>query len=204
VIYNATFNPDTVHARHLSIQSIMDSFMSKFLLVFVLFYAPSLAAKTLVEAGLHYGGDELVVNDPRYSGRAGNMFSFALGGMKSYSPHIEGQFSIGTKSDIIHSRDPEITWSRIPLNTMLFYRYKRFRLGLGLTVHFSPKLKGSGTASNVTTDFKHAIGGLFEVDFDINETFLWGIRYTRINYHTQSDNRRVNGDSVGLLIIALL
>lgn len=178
--------------------------MPKTLLIFLLFYAPSLMAKTLVEAGIHYGGGDLIVNDQRYSSRAGNLSSFALGGMKSYSPHIEGQFSIGAKTDIIKSGDPEITWVRIPVNTMVFYRQKKFRLGFGLTIHFSPKLKGTGTASNVTTDFKNAIGGLAEVDFDINKTFMWGIRYTRINYHRKSDDLGINGDSLGLLIIALL
>lgn len=182
--------------------------MTKYFLIFLLTYIPSSYAQTLIEAGIHYGGDELVTtnftNGQRISDRAGNLFSLAFGGTKAYSDTVVGQFSIGAKTDIVNNSNPEVTWVRFPLNTTLFYRQAKYRVGLGLTVHFSPKLKGTGVASNITTDFKDAIGGIFEVDFNIGKTFLWGLRYTRIDYQSKIGDRRMNGDSLGLLIIALL
>ena len=182
--------------------------MARLLLITFLLYGPAALAETLLEAGIHAGGDELIIdnysNGAKDSSDAGNLFSFAIGGTKSFTNNIEGQLSIGIKSNIISTTEPEVIWIRHPLNAMFFYRTETYRVGLGLTTHLSPKLKGNGVASNISESYKDAIGGLFEVDFTIDKHFLWGIRYTNIKYESNLRDRSVNGNSLGLLIIALL
>lgn len=182
--------------------------MTRLLFIVLLTYAPASFAETLLEAGIHLGGDELIIENysdgSKDSSKAGNLFSLALGGTKPFAKNIDGQFSIGIKSDIINSADPEVTWVRYPVNAMFFYRRETYRIGLGLTAHLSPKLKGNGVASNIATSFKDALGGLIEVDFNIDNTFLWGVRFTNIKYETTQGDRSVNGNSLGLLIIALI
>lgn len=186
---------------------INNSLMSKIIFIIFLAYAPASFSETLLEAGIHMGGDELIIdnysNGAKDSAKAGNLFSFAIGGMKSFAEKFEAQLSIGIKSDIITSGEPEITWIRYPLNAMVFYRAESYRIGLGLTDHLSPKIEGNGIASNISETYKDAIGALLEVDIQINTSFLWGLRYTNITYESRMRNRSVDGNSLGLLIIAL-
>ena len=180
--------------------------ISRILFILLITYAPTLVAETLLEAGIHHGGDELIIenynNGGKDSSTAGDLFSLGIGGLKSYTKNIDGQFTIGIKSDIITSGELEVTWVRYPLNAMFFYRADTYRVGLGLTAHFAPKLKGTGAAENITENYKDALGGLFEIDFNINKTMLWGIRYTSIKYESDRRDRSIRGDSLGLLIIA--
>lgn len=180
----------------------------KLVLVIFLAYGPTALAETLIEAGIHYGGDQVIQGNyssgAKDSSKAGGLFSLSLGGTKSFANNIEWQLSLGIKSDIINPGSPEVTWVRYPVNGMVFYRDESYRVGLGITAHLAPKLEGDGVASNISQDFRNAIGGLFEIDFTIDDTFLWGIRYTVITYKTSQGDRNINGDSLGLLLIALL
>jgi hypothetical protein len=183
-------------------------FTTGILLIALLAYGQTAVSGTVFEAGAHFGGDELITeaysNGERGSIKAGGVFSLALGGTKDFTKNIQGQFSIGIKSDDVYPGETKVTWVRYPLNVMIFYRRTAYRLGLGLTTHFSPKLKGSDVASNISESYKDAIGGILEVDFNIDKSFLWGLRYTNINYESGLRDRTVNGNSVGILIIALL
>lgn len=183
-------------------------FVARTLFIVLLAYSHASLSETLIEAGIHLGGDELIIEDysngGKDSSKAGNLFSFAMGGTKSFSDNIDVQLSLGIKSDIINSENPEVTWVRYPLNAMVFYRTKAYRIGLGITDHLSPKLNGNGVASNISESYHDAIGALFEVDVKINDTFLWGLRFTNIKYESRRRDRSLNGNSLGLLIMALL
>lgn len=178
------------------------------LLVALLLCERATFAGTVFEAGIHLGGDELITepysNGEKGSIEAGGVFSLALGGTKDFTSNIQGQFSIGIKSDDVYPGETKVTWVRYPLNVMMFYRSSAYRVGLGVTTHFAPKLKGADVASNISESYKDALGGIFEVDFNIDKSFYWGLRYTNINYESSLRDRTVNGNSVGILIIALL
>ena len=182
--------------------------MAKLLFIVLLTYGSASFAETLIEVGIHLGGDELIIesysNGAKDSSTGGNLFSFAMGGTKSFAKNIDGQLSIGVKSDIINTGDPEVTWVRYPLNATVFYRSEEYRIGLGLTAHLAPKLEGDGVASNISENFKDALGGLVEINFNINKTILWGLRYTNIKYESDRRDRSVSGNSVGVLIVALI
>jgi len=183
-------------------------YISSLLLVLSLAYSQAAWSDMIIEAGFHLGGDELI-QEPYSNGetgsiKAGNMFSFDFGPLKQFSEQFEGQLSLGIKSDVIYSGDVEVSWIRYPLNTLLFYRAEKYRLGLGVTYHFSPKLKGGDFASNISQSYKNAFGTLLEIDFNLKSGFMWGLRYTRIEYETTQGDRVVDGNSLGILIIAQL
>lgn len=165
-------------------------------------------AETLIEVGIHSGGDEITLvsesNAVIESTKAGGLYSFAFGGTKAYTDNIEAQLSFGIKSDASYSADNEFSWVRYPLNAMLFYHTKHLRLGLGATAHFYPKFKVSGTTKNASTTYKDAIGALFEIDYELDQIFHLGLRYTDIKYDSETDGRRFDGSSIGLLLIVLL
>ena len=136
--------------------------------------------------------------------KAGEQFSFDFGRLWQLSSSWETQLTFGVKSDAIYDNDLKVIWVRYPLNSMMFYRMQKARVGFGLTVHIAPELKGSGLAGNIGEKYDNALGGLLELDFIQNEKFLWGIRLTFIEYQSQKDSHVVDGSSVGLLIIAQL
>ena len=184
------------------------SFAGKLAFFILLGYGPMAPADTLIEVGIHYGGDEVIQgnysNGARDASKAGGLFSFSIGGVKSFTDTLDGQPSLGIKSDIINPSAPEVTCVRYPINSILFYRAESYRVGLGLTAHLAPKLEGDGVASNISQDFKDAIGGLLEIDFNIDDTFLWGIRYTAIKSETSQGDRSISGNSFGLMLIAVI
>ena len=178
------------------------------LILFSIAYSQVAYSDMIIEAGFHLGGDELIqesyTNGETGSLKAGNMFSFDFGPLKQFSESFEAQLTLGIKSDVIYSGDVEVSWIRYPLNALFFYRAEKYRLGLGATYHLSPKVKGQDFASNVSQAYKNALGALLEIDFDIKPGFMWGLRYTRIDYETEEGDRVVDGNSLGILIIAQL
>lgn len=165
-------------------------------------------ADTIIELGIHGGGDELI-NEPYTNGaqdsiKAGGMFSFAFGRLYQVNPSWETQLTFGVKSDAKYDQDIKVSWVRYPLNYLIFYRMSDVRVGLGATYHFSPKLKGSGLADNIGEKYKGAMGALLEIDFIHSYKFLLGMRLTLIDYQSKHDGHVVDGNSIGFLIIAQL
>lgn len=165
-------------------------------------------ADTIIELGIHIGGDELIYkqydNGKKDTMKAGELFSFSFGRLYQLPSSWETQFTFGIKSDAIYDQDVKVSWVRYPLNGLMFYRMNGVRVGLGASYHFSPQLQGSGHAANVGEKYNDTVGGLFEVDFIYTEKFMWGIRITAIEYESKMDGHVVDGSSIGLLIIAQL
>jgi len=165
-------------------------------------------AETLVEFGIHSGGDEITLvsesNTVIESTKAGSKYSFSIGGTKAFTDNYEAQFSFGIKSDASYSTDNESSWVRYPLNAMLFYHSEDLRLGLGTTAHLFAKFKASGTTNNASTTYKDAIGALFEIDYRLDRQYYLGLRYTSIKYVSEDNGNSYDGSSVGILIIVLI
>ena len=165
-------------------------------------------ADTIVELGIHFGGDEVIYqqyeNGDKDTIKAGELFSFDFGRLYQLSTTWETQLTFGIKSDAKYDQDIEVSWVRYPLNGLMFYRMSNVRVGMGATYHFSPQLKGSGHARNVGEKYNDAVGGLLELDFIHSEKFLYGIRITVIEYESKKDGHVVDGNSIGFLIIAQL
>ncbi len=168
----------------------------------------SVSADTIIEMGVHFGGDELIYesydNGDKDTMKAGELFSFGFGRLYQLSSSWETQLTFGIKSDAKYDQDVNISWVRYPLNGLIFYRMTGIRVGMGVTYHLSPNLQGSGHAGNIGEKYNNALGGLMEIDFIKNKRFLWGIRLTLIEYESKKDSHVVDGSSIVFLIIAQL
>lgn len=182
--------------------------MSFMLLSGNLFVSRCVMADTIIEMGVHFGGDELIYefyeNGDKDTMKAGELFSFSFGRLYQLSPSWETQLTFGLKSDAEFEQDVKVSWVRYPLNSLIFYRMADTRVGVGATYHFSPTLEGSGYAGNIGEKYHNALGGLMEFDFIKTKKFLWGIRLTFIEYESKKDGHVVDGSSLGFLIIAQL
>jgi hypothetical protein len=121
--------------------------------------------------GLYLGGGVSVLND------AGN---------------VEFLGSLSLKYQRIHASNADITWTRIPLDALVFYRMQSFRLGGGLTYVLHPRLKGSGDASSTDTAFPNALGAVLQGDYLLGRVSL-GVRYTVLDYKSGGSTVKSNG-----------
>lgn len=179
-----------------------------FALIVYLFMVSGARADSIIELGIHFGGDELIYhqyeNGDKDTMKAGQRFSFDVGRLYHLTPQWETQLTFGVKSDAKYDSNTEISWVRYPLNGLLFHRMSAMRVGIGATYHFSPKLKGSGYAATNQESYEDALGALLELDVIQSRKFLWGVRITLIEYKSKKDGHIVDGSSLGFLIIAQL
>src|SRR5262249_32910776 len=91
----------------------------------------------------------------------------------------------------------DVTWTRVPLDGLLFYRWEKFRLGGGVTYHMSPKLHGSGAASGLDVTVDNALGGATQGDM-LLKTLNMRLRCTPL--HHKNSNGSAKGDSAGITI----
>lgn len=179
-----------------------------FIFVLGLCVRPASAQNLNLEVGLHAGGDELVrviyTSGSSSSVKAGQLLSLAIGAGFNISKNLASRITFGYKTDFATATNGDVSFSRYPVNLLLLYKAGRFQLGGGITYHISPKLSGSGVASFVNTDFDNATGGLLEADYFFSQSSYFGFRYTSINYTLKSTSISVDGNSVGVVLGALL
>lgn len=161
------------------------------------------------QIGVTSGGDKLVevqytngeTEDIKAGGGVFLSGGFLLKTFPALSRNHETQVTIGYYFDDSEAENGDVSWSRIPLEVMQFYRLKRFRVGGGLTYHINPTLEGSGFANNVDADFDNALGLVAEADFLFGKGGFIALKYTKIDYEVYGI--KVNGDNVGLTLGAL-
>lgn len=177
-------------------------------LAFVFVAKPASAAKLALGIGLHGGGDELVrviySSGSTSSVRAGQLISLSIGAAFNVAPNLAGRVTFGYKGDGVTASNGDVSFTRYPVNALLFYQTGNFDIGGGLTYHMSPKLKGTGSASFVNTDFDDATGLLLEGDYYFSGTSYFGVRYTSIDYSVKSSSITVDGNSIGIVLGFLL
>jgi len=155
-------------------------------------------------AGFDTGGDKLLTvtfdNGESDSIRA-NQGLYAGGGISvlTDSKDIEFQGTLAIKYDGVSASNGSATFTRLPLDALVFYRWEKFRLGAGLTYVMNPKVKTSGLPPapglpsqdlNVTLD--NAVGGLVQADFLLGRVAI-GLRYTALDYKFQGNTIKASG-----------
>lgn len=141
-----------------------------------------LTAKFLIESGIEYGGDELLqvffTNGGNQKMRAGQGGFIAFGSQLNFSnvKQLMLRASIGIKYNTTAAENANIRLTRLPLNITPFWNINNdFRLGIGVTTHLSPKLKGDGFVPDV--DYTSSVGPRFEFGYK-----SFALTYTAINY----------------------
>ena len=149
-------------------------------------------------AGFDTGGDKLLTvtftNGETDSIRA-NQGLYAGGGISvlTDSKDIEFQGTLAIKYDGVSASNGDATFTRLPLDALVFYRWEKFRLGAGLTYVMNPKVKTSGIPPqdlNVTLD--NAFGGLVQADFLLGRVAI-GVRYTALDYKFRGNTIKASG-----------
>ncbi len=163
----------------------------------------SLAAdvRPVVRIGFDFGGDKLAgatfTNGSTDTIKAGELIYLGAGlSVITDSKDIEVEATLSYKNDSINASNGKIDWTRFPLDALVFYRMPKFRMGGGLTYHLSPKLSGSGVASNINGNFDDSLGFLLEGDYLVTQKVNVGLRYTNIKYKVSGAS--IDGSSIGI------
>jgi hypothetical protein len=141
-----------------------------------------LTAKFLVEGGVEYGGDEILqvffTNGEDQTMRAGQGGFIAFGGELQFAnvKQLMLRASFGIKYNTTAADNANIRLTRFPVHLTPFWKINNdFRLGVGITTHLGPKLKGDGFVPDVA--FTSTAGPRFEFGYK------WvALTYTALNY----------------------
>ncbi|MGB5082260.1 MAG: outer membrane beta-barrel protein [Burkholderiales bacterium] len=155
--------------------------------------------RPLFKAGVDFGGDNIVTatfTDGSTDSIKANDGLYVAGGalIGTGLQGVEVEVSAGYKYSGITAGNGDITWTRFPLEALVFYRFPQFRVGGGPTYHLNPKLKGSGVVGGLNVNVDDALGVVLQGDY-----LLWkgritlGGRYTILDYKANGVSAKSNG-----------
>ena len=159
--------------------------------------------RALIKGGYDFGGDTLQ-NVQFQDGTTESIKAndgFYVGGGIAFIPDIanfETQLTIAWKYTGVTASNGDITFTRFPIEALVFYNWDYFRLGGGLTYHLNPKLKRTGVVAGGSIDFSSRVGAIAQLDYRITENVAVGVRYTAITY--TGGGRDIRGDGFGVAI----
>lgn len=111
--------------------------------------------------------------------------------------NVEFLGTLSYKYQAIHANNGDITWTRFPVDALLFYRRQSFRAGGGATYVIRPRLKGSGEVSYIDAGFDNALGAVLQADYLMGGLAL-GLRYTMLEYKGGGTTVKSNGVGASL------
>lgn len=185
-----------------------------FLLIVATFLSTQVAAFELAfQAGINYGGENSIdslkdINGNGHPLPAGAGTSYSIGmeyplSEDSYIRALVGFVNNSIKGRELNSNSRfEFEWTHIPID-VLYYKQNRktgnLNYGGGLSLQLNPKVVGSGFLAGQNESYKPALGVLFEIDYPFTQKFYLGIKYTVIDYKSNTRGS-IKGNSIGLAI----
>jgi hypothetical protein len=157
----------------------------------------AMEVRPVLKLGLDFGGEEIASTTDGGSLKTND--GFILGGgtsILSDSKDLEVEVTLAWKYGNLSASDGSISFTRFPLDALVFYRMPQFRLGGGLTYHLNPKLKGDGVASGLDVKFDNAVGLVIQGDYLIGSKMTLGLRYTSLEYKLNSVTAKASGVGV--------
>jgi hypothetical protein len=112
---------------------------------------------------------------------------------------VDAQVNAGWKYRTIpKASNQEASWSRFPVEALLFYRTPvGLRLGGGATMHVANVLEASGDVVNSRVEFKNTPGFLVQAEY-VMRNFSFDVRYTLMKYEVESGGSgTVDANSLG-------
>lgn len=169
--------------------------------------SPSMAMDTgfAYKLGYDTGGDTLVTvtftNGDTANIKA-NRGLFLGGGVSLLNDarNVETEITLSYKIDDITASNGDVTWSRWPLEALVFYRTPKVRVGGGITYHLNPDLTGSGVASGLNVNFKNSLGLVAQADWRVSKSFNLGLRYTAMDYELEGPSTSVKSNGIGIVL----
>jgi len=155
----------------------------------------------MAKVGLDFGGDTVytaLFTDGSTRTIKANQGFYIGGGVAlvEVAKNIDTEFTLAWKFTSITASNGDITFTRFPLEALVFYKFEKVRLGGGLAYHISPKLSGSGVASGVNTSYDNALGGILQADYRITDKMNVGLRYTSVDYKVGGATAKGNGAGI--------
>jgi hypothetical protein len=158
-----------------------------------------LTAQLLIEAGIEYGGDEILqvffTNGEAQTMRAGQGGYVNIGGELQFSSvkQLMVRASIGIKYNTTAADNANIRLTRFPVHLTPFWKINNdFRLGVGITTHISPNLKGDGFIPDIA--YKSTVGPRLEFGYK-----RIALAYTAISYEDEF-GKSFSASSIGASI----
>jgi hypothetical protein len=133
------------------------------------------------------GTDDIRANEGLYLGGGVSVLNA--------SRNFEFLGTLNAKYQLISAHNGGVTWSRFPVDLLVFYRWTSFRAGGGLSYVISPRLKGSGEAAGIGATYDNALGALLQADYLLDKVSL-GLRYTILDYKSPGVTVKSNGAGV--------
>ncbi len=167
--------------------------------------------KIIFQGAIEGGGDDLITlyytDGHSETVRAGGLL--LLGGGIAYqtladNERLQTRLTFNWKSDSTSEADGEMDWNHFPLELIQFYEGEKIAMGIGLTYHLAPSLKGSGRLAYYDVDFENALGNVFELNYKLSKTGFVGFRYTSIEYEYSNSGNTVDGSTFGISLGAKL
>ena len=162
--------------------------------------------KFLAGVGVAAGGDTLATvqftDGTRQNVKAGGGGTFYAGGEYRGHDKFSIQATLGYHfQTTAAASNGDVTFSRIPVDLLAFYHLSdKLRIGGGLQVVNSPRLKGTGVANNIDMDFDTATGAVLEGEYLFTPSLGMKVRYVSQNYTETGTSNSANGNHLGLLL----
>jgi hypothetical protein len=160
----------------------------------------------VLRLGGDFGGDELVQfqysdgTSPSVTAGAGLLATlgavFPLAQRRGQGLELEASAGVKYRT-IPPATNQSANWMRVPLQGLVFYRARAFRVGGGVAVHVANALSASGAALNSKVEFDTSPGFIAQAEYDFGRVGL-DVRYTIMKYEiSRGGSGSVNANSIG-------
>lgn len=122
---------------------------------------------------------------------------YLYGGVQFDTPVIPLRLTFGYFTDTIDADNGSISFSRMPLEVMGLHASGPHTFGLGLSYHLSPELDLSDIGWG-SIDADDALGFAMMYEYDFQNSYTLGLRYTNISYDFGGED--IDGNNIGLLM----
>ena len=159
--------------------------------------------KFVLGAGLTFGGDTLAnvqyTDGSTDSIKAGGLLALYGGGEFRVGDAVSVQATIGYHvDDTKAASNGSVKFSRYPVDLLAYYHLSdKFRLGGGAQFVNSPKLKGSGVASNIDISFDSTTGAIVEGEYLF--TPKMGLKLRAVSEKFKANGISSNGNHIGVM-----
>jgi hypothetical protein len=165
--------------------------------------AQALDVRGMGKFGYDFGGDTLltfIYTDGSTSSIKANEGLYFGGGVALVSEDktITTEVTLSWKQDAVIAANADGTFTRYPLDVLVFYNMQQVRFGGGLTYHLNPKVKTSGFVNDLSVTFDNAVGLVLGADYRLNQNAFLGLRYTSLEYSKNGLTAKSNGAGIVL------
>lgn len=109
--------------------------------------------------------------------------------------HVLGSWKFTT---IPQASNGDATWTRIPIDLIVYYKQDKLFFGGGVTYNLNNKLEGTGAVASIATDFDNALGYIVSGGYHLTEKFALTGRYNVISYTPTGTSFSANGNNISM------